>query len=443
MVCCFPAVCILLFRRILPSQRCSQPQPPMNEEAEARKEKGNAAFKAKNYQEALGHYSAAISLNPEVAAWYSNRSACFASLRQFDEAMNDALRCLEKDPRFVKGYYRLAIAHEGRNHLKDAIEALDTALLYGANSEIESKRNYLIAKLSQQRSIIGKEVLRLCRLSRWQEVPFFFNRSTMGRVRDQDINDPDYYDDWSDYGFSNTTPARAYTGEADLELRCPETKMTPLLIAVSREAVELIPLFLSRGARTDFAMDIAISYLAPDSIRCLLQYGLTIQKDAFANLVEPHPHLTMSGGSEEHENGLEFLLMAEEKMKRLKNLSRGYSHFQVPEWYDLMISRETSRIIDTFQILIHQGADVNLEFRVGTHNNVTQWSTITQMVWEFFFHDWGGWSKEDSQKYYSILLFLIQNGAYLGKWKEKKERGDDSDSEAVDTTMSVRMKTFG
>ncbi|CAK0818956.1 unnamed protein product [Prorocentrum cordatum] len=77
-----------------------------SEEAEAHKEKGNAAFKEKKFDEAVKHYNKAINLDPSNAAYYSNRSGAWSSKGSHDSALNDAEKCLQIDPGFVKGYSR-------------------------------------------------------------------------------------------------------------------------------------------------------------------------------------------------------------------------------------------------------------------------------------------------------------------------------------------------
>jgi tetratricopeptide (TPR) repeat protein len=260
------------------------------DEAEREKELGNRTFLNGNHAAAIDHYSAAIELNSKVATYYSNRSACYSKMKAYDKAMEDAAKCIEIDPSFLKGYYRLAIAHEGRNHLKLAIKTLQTAStfqLHSKNPEILSKLQDLQKKLAHQKRVIGKEVLRLCRLSRWESLPVLFTRTTRIRIHDQDLDDDDEYSESVAHWYST-----AYPGEADLEIRCSGSQMTPLLFAVSSGAVSTINLLLQHGACADLAMPVAIAYLQPNSIRELLRHGYGIDRDAFSYLVAPNPYNT-------------------------------------------------------------------------------------------------------------------------------------------------------
>lgn len=58
------------------------------------KAKGNTAFAAKDYEAAIQHYTDAIAAakGPEdaVHVLYSNRSACYSGLKQYEKALEDA-----------------------------------------------------------------------------------------------------------------------------------------------------------------------------------------------------------------------------------------------------------------------------------------------------------------------------------------------------------------
>lgn len=58
------------------------------------KAKGNADFAAKRYEEAIAHYTAAIEAAKGEAdaphVLYSNRSACYSGLKNYEQALADA-----------------------------------------------------------------------------------------------------------------------------------------------------------------------------------------------------------------------------------------------------------------------------------------------------------------------------------------------------------------
>lgn len=75
--------------------------------AELKKENGNQLYKVKQYRSALNLYTEAIELCPDTAAYYSNRSACYMMLNNFQDALEDARKCIQIDPSFSKGYVRI------------------------------------------------------------------------------------------------------------------------------------------------------------------------------------------------------------------------------------------------------------------------------------------------------------------------------------------------
>lgn len=76
--------------------------------AEEKKKLGNDQYKAQNYQSALKFYADAISLCPDSATYYANRSACYMMLSNYTNALNDARTAVRLDPTFEKAYVRIA-----------------------------------------------------------------------------------------------------------------------------------------------------------------------------------------------------------------------------------------------------------------------------------------------------------------------------------------------
>jgi tetratricopeptide (TPR) repeat protein len=91
------------------------------EAAAQAKDRGNEAFKKKLYQQAVDHYSTAIKLDPSNHLYYSNRSAAYDKMGEYNNMIRDARKCIELNPTFLKGYFRLIT---GLRHGKQYTEAI-------------------------------------------------------------------------------------------------------------------------------------------------------------------------------------------------------------------------------------------------------------------------------------------------------------------------------
>ncbi|CAM8882816.1 unnamed protein product [Rhodiola kirilowii] len=103
--------------------------------ADEAKAKGNTAFSAGDYPTAIKHFTDAISLAPENHVLYSNRSAAYASLSQYSQALEDAKRTVELKPDWAKGYSRLGAAYQGLIQLDDAVAAYKKGLEVDPSNE--------------------------------------------------------------------------------------------------------------------------------------------------------------------------------------------------------------------------------------------------------------------------------------------------------------------
>ncbi|CAK7349587.1 unnamed protein product [Dovyalis caffra] len=97
--------------------------------AEMAKEKGNQAFKDKQWQKAISYYNEAIKLNDKNATYYSNRAAAYLELGSFQQAEADCSMAINLDKKNVKAYLRRGTAREMLGYYKDAIEDFKYALV--------------------------------------------------------------------------------------------------------------------------------------------------------------------------------------------------------------------------------------------------------------------------------------------------------------------------
>ena len=79
-------------------------------------------------------FSQAIDAEPSNHVLYSNRSGAYASLKDFDKALEDASKTTELKPDWAKGWGRKGAALHGVGNLVDATDAFDEALKLDPNN---------------------------------------------------------------------------------------------------------------------------------------------------------------------------------------------------------------------------------------------------------------------------------------------------------------------
>ncbi|POM58267.1 Heat shock protein sti1 [Phytophthora palmivora] len=118
--------------------------------AEAQKTLGNEEFNEKNFDKAVECYSEAIRLDPENYVYYSNRSAAYGAVGKWELAEKDAQECVKRNPKFAKGYHRLANAQQQLGRKKEAIETLKTAQTTATDPEKVPGIKKLLRQLNQE-----------------------------------------------------------------------------------------------------------------------------------------------------------------------------------------------------------------------------------------------------------------------------------------------------
>ncbi|XP_004503273.1 translocon at the outer membrane of chloroplasts 64 [Cicer arietinum] len=97
--------------------------------AEIAKEKGNQAYKDKQWQKAIGFYTEAIKLCGDNATYYSNRAQAYLELGSYLQAEADCTKAISLDKKNVKAYFRRGTAREMLGYYKEAIDDFKYALV--------------------------------------------------------------------------------------------------------------------------------------------------------------------------------------------------------------------------------------------------------------------------------------------------------------------------
>lgn len=103
------------------------------------KSKGNTHFAKREYKEAIEAYTAAIASDASDATFYSNRSACYNSLKQYEDALEDGYLAKYLRPDWSKAFYRITVAQLAMQDYEDAAcSAWEGLQLDTSNDELKT-----------------------------------------------------------------------------------------------------------------------------------------------------------------------------------------------------------------------------------------------------------------------------------------------------------------
>jgi stress-induced-phosphoprotein 1 len=126
--------------------------------ADKLKAEGNKAFAAKDFEKAISLFTQAIDLDPTNHVLYSNRSGSYASLKDYDGALKDAIKTTELKPDWAKGFSRKGAALHGQGDLVGAKDAYDEALkLEPTNAQAKSGLEAVNKAIEREAAADGQE----------------------------------------------------------------------------------------------------------------------------------------------------------------------------------------------------------------------------------------------------------------------------------------------
>jgi len=100
------------------------------------KNQGNDALTSSKNEEAALLFSLAILLDDSNFVFYSNRSAAFANLGKYKEAYEDAVKILQLNPSWPKGYSRMGVACFFLKKYDESLDAYKKGIAMEPNNEV-------------------------------------------------------------------------------------------------------------------------------------------------------------------------------------------------------------------------------------------------------------------------------------------------------------------
>lgn len=114
--------------------------------ADEHKLKGNTAYKAKSFDEAVTHYEAAIAELPDEMTYYNNLAAVKFEQKQYDSCIETCKKAIEvgrsvhADYKIVaKSFARIGNAYKAMDKFPEAIKAYEDSLMEDRTEEVEKK----------------------------------------------------------------------------------------------------------------------------------------------------------------------------------------------------------------------------------------------------------------------------------------------------------------
>merc|ERR1711871_447865 len=108
----------------------------LKDAADVHKNKGNDAYKAKNFDEAITHYEAAIAALPDEMTYYNNMAAVLFEQKKYEECIakcKEAIqvgRAARADYKIVaKSFARIGNAYKAQGMIDEAIKAYEDSLM--------------------------------------------------------------------------------------------------------------------------------------------------------------------------------------------------------------------------------------------------------------------------------------------------------------------------
>ncbi|XP_012727966.2 sperm-associated antigen 1 [Fundulus heteroclitus] len=130
--------------------------------ANREKDKGNEAFRANDYEEAVAYYTRSLSILATVSA-YNNRAQAEIILEHWHEAMRDCQQVLELEPRNKKALLRRATVHNHMGNFQMASEDLRMVLQEEPNNpaaiQLLSKIEKKVSDSLPEQQSKGKKLL--------------------------------------------------------------------------------------------------------------------------------------------------------------------------------------------------------------------------------------------------------------------------------------------
>jgi len=128
--------------------------------AESFKEKGNEFFKKGDYEKAIENYTYATEMDPKNHVFMTNRSLCYAQMKNWAKSLRDADKAVALKADWEKGWYRRGVALSNLEKYEEAMTAFQKCQdLNPSNKDYSTQ--YDQAKKDLYKGLKEEEILKM------------------------------------------------------------------------------------------------------------------------------------------------------------------------------------------------------------------------------------------------------------------------------------------